>query len=321
MSPPCSCKISQLPTHDAEAISTALLNGDKIRHIAARFPNASRTAIGHHRKACLGIIGRIDSDDSGQPPGQVSGQPETLSGTTSPRPDAFAPPSEKKLGQRSGQLVPLPERRVRMEDAHACLVADTQVRFIARLIENHQFFFRPTIEWLGAVWKLSSADVRILYRDALDRVSTDRKLEYAELEVNLAALEQKEHLATREFKRLRIKEPSQARGYLSLALKARMEYATLAGLRREQVDVNVNVWNHPSFLVAVDTVVETSLDASYPQTDAEMAALVREAEMKLGREIDPEVATALLEVAARRVSTKLIEVSKAGQTVEAQAAE
>lgn len=208
-----------------------------------------------------------------------------------------------------------------MEDAFSCATGETRTVFIARLIENNQFHFRPTIEWLALVWKMTVADVRVIYRDAIERVSTDRKLEYAELEVNLHALEQKEYAAMREFGRLRVKEPSHAKNYLSLALKARMEYATLAGLRREQVDVNVNVWNHPSFLVAVDTVVETSLDASYPQTDAEMAALVREAEMKLGREIDPEVATALLEVAARRVSTKLIEVSKAGQTVEAQAAE
>lgn len=200
----------------------------------------------------------------------------------------------------------LPFRRtVRLSEAHGLASQEAHVAFLARLIEGDRFRFRPTLDWLGAAWGIPDHEVRDRYRQAVQRVSADKQIECAEKEVNLAALETKEAAAMREFKRLRVSEPTTAKGYLQLATKCRMEYATLAGLRRTQIDVDINIWTRPEFVMAVDAVVETSLDALVPQADAEFQTMVREVEAKLGVAIDPKVAAAVLEIASGRMAEKL----------------
>ena len=64
--------------------------------------------------------------------------------------------------------------------------------------------------------------------------------------------------------------------------------------------------------VAVDAVVETSLDALVPQAEAEFLAMVREVETKLGMAVDPKVAAAVLEIASGRMADKLGAQVRAG---------
>ena len=300
---PC-CYVGGRP--DVADINAAFANGATVREVVALFPDLSKSAIGRHRR-CLARPGDIPGTANSSAGDARSTAPQTnvpiLLPSTGTRPG-------DSQGQRSNVL---PFRRtVRLSEAHGLASQEAHVDFLARLIEGDRFRFRPTLEWLAAAWGIPDHEVRDRYRLAVQRVSADKQIECAEKEVNLAALETKEAAAMREFKRLRVSEPTTAKGYLQLAVKCRMEYATLAGLRRTQVDVNVNIWQRPEFVMAVDAVVETSLDALVPQAEAEFLAMVREVETKLGMAVDPKVAAAVLEIASGRMADKLGAQVRAG---------
>lgn len=301
--PPC-CHVGR--RSDVNDINAAFAAGDSVGQVMAAFKGLSRGSIGRHRSKCL-AVGNIPGNDPGTDAG---------TGTVRPRqqPPVRRASNESTAGTHSrnaGNVVPL-RRTVKLTDAYGITAPEEQTTFIARLIEGHAFFFRSTLEWLASAWRLESNEVRERYRLAVQRISVDKQVECAEKEVNLAALETQEAAAWREFKRLRVSEPTTAKGYLQLALKARTEYADLAGLRRSKVDVNVNIWTQPEFVMAVDAVVESSLDACIPRADADFMAMVREAEEKLGVKIDPAVAAAILEIASGRVEAKLQAQVRAG---------
>lgn len=299
---PC-CFVGSRP--DVDAINAAFAAGSSLREVSALFKGVSKSSLGDHRRRCLRPSTDTNADSARTPADtRAGGAPVTYL----PR----APQGNDCPPDTRGQNV-LPFRRtVRLSEAHGLASQEAQVDFLARLIEGDRFRFRPTLEWLAAAWGIPDHEVRDRYRLAVQRVSADKQIECAEKEVNLAALETKEAAAMREFKRLRVSEPTTAKGYLQLAVKCRMEYATLAGLRRTQVDVNVNIWQRPEFVMAVDAVVETSLDALVPQAEAEFLAMVREVEAKLGMAVDPKVAAAVLEIASGRMADKLGAQVRAG---------
>lgn len=295
---PC-CKVGARP--DVDAINAAL-NRYTVRDVLARFPGIGLGTLGKHRSTCLkappiAYVAPANGDE------QIAEQP-----FEQPRTGAPLTEQPRTSANKPGGTILHFRRFVRYNDAPKVTDPEEQVLFIARLIEGHRFNFRPSLDWLALHWKLSASEVRDRYREAIQRVSSDKQIECAEKEVNLAAFETKEAAAMKEFRRLRLKEPSHARGYLALALKARGEYADLAGLYPKAsatVDVDINIWTRPEFVMAVDAVVETSLDALVPQAEAEFQAMVREVEAKLGMKIDPKVAAAVLEIASGRMQDKL----------------
>jgi len=308
---PC-CLVGARP--DVDAINAAYANGGTVREVHALFPDVSRASIGRHR-VCLKRLGDISGDEH-----ETRGV--NRDSRRAPMRPALPPANETAAGDNGRRSNVLPFRRtVRLSEAAGLASQEAHVAFLARLIEGDRFRFRPTLEWLAAAWGIPDHEVRDRYRLAVQRVSADKQVECAEKEVNLAALETKEAAAMKEFRRLRVSEPTTAKGYLQLATKCRMEYATLAGLRRTQVDVNVNIWQRPEFVMAVDAVVETSLDALIPQAEAEFQAMVREVEAKLGMAVDPKVAAAVLEIASGRMQEKLGAQVRQGAANEPAAAE
>lgn len=188
---------------------------------------------------------------------------------------------------------------LRMGAAVLAISEEEQVTFIASLIEGNRFYYRRTLAWLEGIWKLSATEVRKRYDAAVAKVDADHQLEHAEKVISLAALEAKEQAADHEFRRLRKSDPSQARGYLALSLKARSEYAAIVGLKTTKIAVEgaINIWTRSEVVIAIDRFTETALDVLSPPDEQSAEALLDKArlaaERSLGRSVDAEVVAAL----------------------------
>lgn len=278
--PPKTCSICKRA--DVEAVDLALMNGASTRGIEASFEGTSRSSASYHRKHCLKLT-PVYSDGSKDTPTSV----DQVSTETTGKPDGQG-------GDGSKDTVPVAAfRNATYRRAFLAVTEPDQIAHLADLIETNHFHFHHTLTWLEQAWKLSPLEVRHRYEQAVRRCSADRQMALAQLEVTLAAFETQEREAMAEFRRLRRKAPGQARGYLNAAIRARMEYADLAGLKTIRIEANVNVWTHPAFVVAVDRFTEAALDVIAP-LDAEATAFLGRVEARLGRPVDVELAAALL---------------------------
>lgn len=277
------CYVGRHP--ELTRIDAALRAGNSLRTLTKSYPEISISSFSRHRNRCLGLGGvsqtRVATSRNGE---------SRFVRISTPASAGNAGNDSGNAGVKRPRIGP---RDFQMSEALAATSEEEQTRFLANLIETNRFHFHHTLTWLEMVWKLSAMDVRHRYEQAVQRCSADRQLALAQLEVTLAALESQEREATIEFRRLRKTEPSQAKGYLSLAIKARTEYADLAGLKTLRIEANVNVWTHPAFVVAVDRFTEAALDVIAP-TDEAAASLLERVSARLGRPVDAEVASAML---------------------------
>lgn len=274
----CLCSVGRDPR--ATEISQALVRGTTSVREIARTYGFSSTAMSTHRTKCLRLTPMALARTPAAVPNVPTENPAFPGNSTGNTPRNI-------LGQ---QFQPDEQS---LADVGKATTEEEQVRFVSHLIDTNRFHFHTTLAWLETAWSLSAMDVRHRYEQAVQRCAADRQMALAQLEVTLAALETQERWAMAEFRRLRKRDIPSAKGYLALAVKARAEYADLAGLKTIRIEANVNVWTHPAFVVAVDRFTEAALDVIAP-TDEAAAALLERVSARLGRPVDAEVASAML---------------------------
>lgn len=256
-----------------------------VREVARRF-TISRGSLQKHL-LCMGIFPKPKNADppseAGPTANTEAGRSQTTSVTANATPLAFPDKSVTK---------PMVPGGMRSSAAFLLSREEDQIDYIADLIECGQFYFRRTLVWLERAWNLPADAVRARFQLAVERCSADRQHEIAQKEATLAALEGHEYEAMREFRRLRRNDPTAARAYLGIALKARTEYSNLAGLKTIRHDVNINVWQRTEFIMAVDQFTEAALDVVAPVDASHLLASVQ------GRlpDASPEVLEALPEI-------------------------
>lgn len=287
------CFVGQRP--DLLAIEAGLRAGQSLGSLQRQF-GIARSTLRKHRDTCMGGNASVTG---GAPSGAGGAAGSPLgSGTAG---NAASPPGAP--GRTATPVAP------RLSAAPFMVTEDAQVRFVCDLIDTNQFHFRFTLDWLGQAWSLSHEEVRSRYQAALARCSADRQVHMAQLEVSLAALEAQERAAMQEHRRLRKTEPASARNYLGLAIKARTEYAELAGLRRMRIEASVDIWTRPEFVMAVDRFTETAVDVLVPGEDATLQALARRVAKKAGvADVDPAVVAAALAVAGEDLAQRIADL-------------
>lgn len=284
---------------DLPAVEEALRSTESLGSMERRF-GISRGSLRKHREKCMGMPGASRMRANGMPTAAGTGEPSATEAVPSGMPAGTDPKGPRRP--------PAP----RLSAAAVAVTEDAQVRFVCDLIDTNQFHFRFTLDWLGQAWSLSHEEVRSRYQAALARCSADRQVHMAQLEVSLAALEAQERAAMQEHRRLRKKEPSSARNYLGLAIKARTEYAELAGLRRLRIEASLDIWTRPEFVMAVDRFTETAVDVLVPGEDATLQALARRVAAKAGvPDVDPAVVAAALAVAGEDLAQRIADLLRA----------
>lgn len=285
------CFVGERP--DLDLIDAFLLQPGASLSAAERQFTISRGSLRKHLRECLGathptgiptgyvspVLPGIHNTKAASNPQDPSGMP--FGATPNPVAQLLAPP------------------KVHVSQAILWTTEEEQVAFLSALIEGNRFYFGDTLAWLERTWKLSPTEIRRRYEAAIARCSTDRQVDHAEKVVALGAFEAQERAAWSEHRRLRKTEPSQARGYLSLAIKARSEWAAIAGLKTARMEVSgsINIWHRPEFVMEVERFTETTLDVLAPQDEKAADAMLDRAriaaERVLGQAVDPAIVAAL----------------------------
>ena len=273
---PC-CFVGRRP--DLAQIDEALRSGTPVREVARKM-GVSRGSLQKH-EFCLGL--KVQHKRS-RPAANTSQNGATASHLPGDPANQGDPDSNPAGSQDAA----------RPRSAFGCVTEEEQVGFLANLIQHNRFHSYRTLHWLEGVWNLHRDTVRARFAAAVEKCAADRAQEIAQKEVALAALEMQETLALREFRRLRMDNPTAARAYLALAMKARTEYADLAGLKTIKSEVNINVWQRTEFVLAVDRFTDAALDVVAPVDPLPLLTRLKDRLAQVG--VAPQVVAAAPEV-------------------------
>lgn len=158
-----SCSICAHPK--AEAVNAALRRGDGVRVVAQAF-TLGRSVLGDHRKACLGLQGRVEPSEPEEDAGQG--------------PDASADVREKPSGERprtsdaDARAIVGSTTKGLEQAAKKAETYDDRVLFLADVIASGRFTGRPIVRRLAAVWNVSRQTVQDYARNGALVCRADR---------------------------------------------------------------------------------------------------------------------------------------------------